>query len=153
MATTKVTKKEIVRVLRSEDRTEIFKLFKRINGYIDRHDILNFIKRYAPTQKIERGAWDMVYKTRKYFVEDCYKGKHGYFEPLRKHYIVEYLKDQINSKIDNYTKVPIYGNSGLYFCSMVYGHQDYNKWRAIDIKNNERFCELVISVAHKHFSY
>lgn len=50
-----------------------------------------------------------------------------------------------------YAKRPMYGHTHPYFCSLVYGHQDYNKRRSIPIKGNERFCALVIAYADKFF--
>lgn len=78
--------------------------------------------------------------------------KHGVFEPLKKQYIVEYLKEQCLDPASNYAKRPMLGHTHLYFCSPVYGHSDYNKWCALPIKGNERFCELVIKYADKFFA-
>jgi len=83
--------------------------------------------------------------------ETASHSKHGVYEPLRRQYIVECLKKECLDPESNYAKRPMMGHTHLYFCSPVYGHSDYNKWRALPIKGNERFCELVIKYADRFF--
>lgn len=59
--------------------------------------------------------------------------------------LLEYLKMPKSP----YAKRPIYGYTHIYFCSPVYGHKDYNKWRSIPIKGNERFCEILVNVGKR----
>ena len=66
---------------------------------------------------------------------------------------VEELKRNIKAGINNYTKVPVLGYTHLYFVSPYYGHSDYNKWCALPIKGNEKFCETLIKLAKKYFEY
>lgn len=89
-----------------------------------------------------------------YINVDYYSGKYKYkkhssFEPLRKQYIVDAFKQEMERWGSPYQKVPTMGNTGLYFCSPTYGHYDYNKWRAIDIKGNEAFCDVIMSLFAK----
>ncbi len=82
----------------------------------------------------------------------CVYGKHGYYKPTRLMEIVDYLKEQCSNPHSNYAKRPMLGYTHLYFCSPIYGHSDYNKWPALPIEGNERFCELVIKYADKFFN-
>lgn len=64
--------------------------------------------------------------------------------------ILAYLKQQIGKPITNYTKVAMKGFTHLYFCSPIYGHEDYNKWcTMLPLEGNEEFVEKVISISNK----
>lgn len=64
--------------------------------------------------------------------------------------ILAYLKQQIGKPITNYTKVAMKGFTHLYFCSPIYGHDDYNKWcTMLPLEGNEEFVEKVISISNK----
>lgn len=146
----KITKKAIVATLRTLDRTAIFKLCKQIYpGRIFtkkelRSVVYDIIKEFAPTNKIAKEAYWLAYTHGHQLVDDCYKGKHGYFEPLTLQMIVDYTKQQLKKPVTPYTKYPTYGHTHLYFCSPTYGHSDYNKWRALPIEGNEKFCKTLI---------
>lgn len=147
----KVTKKEIACILRSGNITKIFQLYYRIHGNIDRHGLYHFIRSNAPSKRVYRDAYHICHNKPKCAYSHLYKGKHGYFDPLPRQKVVEKLLEECNREIDNYSKRPFMGNTHLYFCSPIYGHSDYNKWMAIDIKGNERFCEVIKKYADKHF--
>lgn len=70
-----------------------------------------------------------------------------------KHLAIEALKKNIeiwkNNPAD--AKRPTMGNIYLWFCSPAYGYHDSNKWRAMPIKGNERFCETICKLADKYF--
>ena len=147
----KITKKAIVATLRTLDRTAIFKVaFKllfestgRKPNIIElRNGVYNLIKEYAPTNKIANMAYSLAHNTRN--TSAAYKGKHGYFEPLTLQMIVDYTKQQLKNPVTPYTKYPTYGHTHLYFCSPVHGHSDYNKWRALPIEGNEKFCKTLV---------
>lgn len=140
----KYTKKAGQAILRTLDRTAIFKLYKQLTGKIDRGEIFEFIKNYAPSQKVAKAAFSIAYNSPHQSVDDCYKGKHGYFEPLPRQKAVDYTKEMV--KVPSaYAKYPIMGQTHLYFASVSYGHSDYNKWRSVPIKGNEAFCKVLIN--------
>lgn len=147
----KITKKAIVATLRTLDRTAIFKVaFKlffestgRKPNIIElRTGVYFIVKEFAPNNKIANMAYSLAYNTRN--TSAAYKGKHGYFAPLPYQEIVDYTKQQLRGPVTPYTKYPMYGHTHLYFCSPVHGHSDYNKWRALPIKGNEKFCKTLV---------
>lgn len=144
----KITKKEIHSALKSLDRTKIHRLCKLMEGNCEKYTVLRFIEKHAPTQKVCRKAYDLSYNRGRChypFLDGGYVGS-------RYKYIVDYMLENIKLANEGspYAKVPMMGHTNLYFCSPVYGHSDYNKWRAISIAGNERFCEAVMRYAAKH---
>lgn len=95
-----------------------------IRFYRNNHDIWNFTKNYHYTQQS------------------------NYYKRIM---VIEKLKDELLYPFTNYTKLPYYGYTHLYFCSPIYVHSDYNKWRAIEIKGNEKFCEKIINIAKSKY--
>jgi hypothetical protein len=149
----KITKKEIAATLRTLDRTQIFRLFKAVNGgnEIDRSALSDFIVANAPTKKVRKAAYDIAYypsNPHHHYSED-YKGKHGFFEPLPRQKAVEYTMKQLQDPASSYSKFPIMGHTHLYFASIAYGHRDYNKWRSVKIEGNEKFCDMLIAYVNK----
>lgn len=144
----KITKKEIQSTLRSLDCTRIHRLCKLIEGNCEKRTVMRFIEKYAPTKKVYRKAYDLSYN-RGYMRHPYLDG--GYVGSKYKH-IVDYMLENIKLANEGsaYAKVPMMGYTNLYFCSPDYGHSDYNKWRAISIAGNERFCEAVMRYAAKH---
>lgn len=142
----KITKKQIFATLRTLDRTAIFKLCVALTGPHPRPEIkswvFNMIKQYAPTNAIAKQAFNIAFGGRN--TSAAYKGKHGYFAPLHYQEIVDYTKEQLKNPVTSYTKYPTFGHTHLYFCSPVHGHSDYNKWRALPIAGNEKFCKTLI---------
>lgn len=153
----RTTKREIARVLRTLDSTKIYALFARIHGcVIDRMDVYNFIRSNAPSVKVYRMAceltWPKKHEKYRYGVEMACVRKHGFYRGDARKCVVDMLKQEIQDVFSPYAKRPMMGHTGLYFCSPVYGHHDYNKARMIDIEGNERFCELVVRYGDKFFS-
>ena len=138
------TKKEIKRILRSLNKTEIFKMYVKINGSLDRYGLYNFIQDHAPSKRVANMAYEIAYgcSNKVYSSSDLM---------TRKQKIVEYLKEQIKDVTSPYAKKPMLGHTKLYFCSPNYGHKDYNKYSALRIKGNERFCELIVKLGDKYF--
>lgn len=122
------------------------------------YDVRRWAEQFVTSQKAGRQLYYLFmnknvqrWAYRSDVEETASHSRHGVCEPLRKQYIVEYLKKQCLDPESNYAKRPMLGYTHLYFCSPVYGHSDYNKWRALPIKGNERFCELVIKYADRFF--
>lgn len=57
------TKKMGQAILRTQDRTAIFKLYKQLTGKIDRGEIFEFIKNYAPSKKVAKAAFSIAYNS------------------------------------------------------------------------------------------
>lgn len=172
----KATTKEIVKTLRTCDTTQICRLYKRVFGevpteeswvyvdgvkvtykHLDGFAVYQWAKDYATSRRMNRALYECLDRAShkwKYSVYDePYRhAPHGLYEPLLKQYIVNELLKHCQDPTSNYAKRPMYGHTHLYFCSPVYGHADYNKWRAIPIQGNERFCELVVRYADKFFN-
>lgn len=147
-----ITKKHIVEVLRSRDLTKIFHLVHIINGNkTDKHEVFAFVKKNAPSDKVIHDIWwKMFIDTDRHFsLRDSRREMEFYNKNVR-HEAIRRLREEIARGTDNYTKRPILGHTHLYFCSPFYGHRDYNKWSAMEIEGNERFCELIVKLADKY---
>ena len=145
MKTNNITKKEIVKTLRTLDRTAIFALYKKLNGQINRYKIEDFIKAFAPTKAVRRAAHEIAFGGRRMPAPVETMGK-------RKE-VVDAVKKYLSEPFTAYTKVPILGHTRLYLCSPAYGHKDYNKSSVLPIAGNERFCEVLIKYAKKFIQY
>lgn len=152
-----ITKKHITQVLRSQDSTQIYRLYHLLfGGKVSASDVYTFVKTNAPSQRVYRAAYRIAYNNKHQeehlLIERECLHRHGFYMGDRYTRIVNYLKEQCQDPRSNYAKRPMYGHTHLYFCSPVYGHSDYNKWRAIPIQGNEAFCAAVIRYADKFFA-
>lgn len=152
----RITVKKIQSVLRSMDPTEIFRLYSQIYGSkVERMAVLKFIKKYAPSQKVSELAYYIAFvkNTNKPIPTDQAIKSFAWKKANEKHLAIEALKEHIEIWKTNaaYAKRPMMGNTHLWFCSPVYGFSDYNKWRAMPIEGNERFCETICKLADKYF--
>lgn len=148
-----VTKKHIIEVLRSRDLTKIFQLVHIINGgKTNKNEVYEFVKKNAPSDKVVYDIWWKIFMNadRHFRTRDSRK-EMEYYHANALHEAVRHLREEIARGLDNYTKRPIMGHTHLYFASPVYGHSDYNKWRSVEIKGNERFCEVICKLADKYF--
>ena len=117
----KITKKEIKRVLRTQETTEIFRTAVKCGVDVsNRRTLYLWIRANAPSQKVHKKAYNIAYGSNK-----NYSG--GYIhQPIKK--AVEYAKYQKNrGVVDSYSKKLKLGNKNIYWCSLIYGHKDYNK--------------------------
>lgn len=151
----KITKREITEVIRTCDQTQVFRLYlmlnptqRKLNCRSLRYAVAEFIENNAPTKKTFRWANEVRHYRRFDFDYQNYENKFH----SRLHDIVEFTKLQVKNPSSPYAKRPMLGHTHLYFCSPVYGHSDYNKWRALPISGNERFCETIIKYADKYFN-
>lgn len=137
----KITKKEIQKVLRTNDRTQIFRIAKLSGVDVkNKNNVFNFIRKYAPTQKISRKAWLLAFPHKIQY--------ESYYERPVVSYSIRFAKQQdLNS---NYCKVLVKGNKNWYWCSPVYGHSDYNKSIAFPInEKNNRLAFLLNNLIEK----
>lgn len=151
-----ISKKAIEKIIRTMDPTQIFRLYVHIYGVkAERAKVMDFIKEFAPSEKAYRSAYRLAYPDKhmmeRYHLDLEILQRHGFYQGDKKQRIVAYLKEQCEDVKSPYAKRPMYGRTGLYFCSPVYGHQDYNKHRMLDLEGNEKFCRLVIAYGNKFF--
>lgn len=150
-----ITKKYIQEVLRTMDSTRIFRLCHIIyGGKVEKSTVYSFIKDFAPTNKIADAAYLLAYIGKEVDMARCdVEAINGvaFQHDNEKHLVMESFRNELKRGFDNYTKRPIMGHTYLYWASPFYGHNDYNKSRALPIEGNERFCELICRLADKYF--
>lgn len=152
----RITVKQIKSVLRGMNPTEVFRLYFQIyGGKVERMAVMKFIEKYAPSQKVSKNAYYIAYakNTNKPIPTDQSRKSFAWKEANAKHLAIEALKEHTEIWRTNpaYAKRPMMGNTHLWFCSPIYGFSDYNKWRAMPIEGNERFCETICKLADKYF--
>lgn len=150
-STSKITKKQIQAILRTEDKTQIFRLYKEIYGQVGKCSVYDFIRDFAPTNKVRSAAFRIAIGIPEADYPGEIRNAVDFKEQNAKHLAMEAFREELKRGLDNYTKRPMMGHAHLYFCSPVYGHADYNKWCAMPIKGNERFCEVLCKLADKYF--
>lgn len=149
----KLNKSHIRQVLRTCDRTLIFRLFFKYYGYIDRNTIYDFIIKFSPNKRVRSLAYYIAFESPHRYIENCYKGPHGYFSPLPLSHVINYVKSMLKRKFDNYSKIPVLGKTHLYFAHPIFLHSDYNKVRLIEIKGNEKLIQIIFSLFNKYSNY
>lgn len=170
METKKISKKEIVKTLRTYDVTKICRLHKKVFGEVpveirdfggkkvkclDGFKLYRWAADYATSRKMDHLLYSALSQASHHwkhsvFDLDAVYCNNGYYEPTLKQRIVSETLKFCADPHSRYAKMPMMGFTHLYFCSPVYGHSDYNKWCAIEIKGNERFCELVVAIARRN---
>lgn len=138
----KTTKKQIQAVLRTLNRTAIFKIAKQAGVNVTkRAEVCEFIRRYAPTKRISKWAYSIAYTT----------DKKAYSVPapvLPVANSIRFAKEQRTSS--PYCKVLIKGNANVYWASPVYGHSDYNKSIAFPItEHSDKLIRLINNLIWK----
>ena len=155
----RISKKYIVKVLRSMNTTEIFRLYHHIyGGKVTAKDVYTFIDEFITSFRTYRKIHTAVFDTLHHYKSiddpqrlDQSRKAWDFREKNAKHFAVQALREEIARGLDGYTKRPIMGRTHLYFASPVYGHSDYNKWRSVEIEGNERFWEVICRLAGKYF--
>lgn len=152
----RITKKEIQAVLRTLDVTAIYRLHHKLYGTASACGVYDFVKQYAPSASVRAAAGRIAFCTKNIAKRMCCNNyvirKHGTYHGNDLIEAVDYVKRQCAEAGSAYAKRPMLGKTHLYFCSPLYGHNDYNKVRSIPIAGNERFCELLIKYADKYFA-
>ena len=147
-----ISKKRIQQVLRTLDRTAIFRLTKTIYGDAERLHVYDLVKLYGPTQKIRSLAFDIAYfNWSRHDLETSVKRHLEYQNDNKYHIAMAWFRYFIKKPNSPYAKRPIIGKTNLYFASPIYLHDDYNKWRCMPIAGNEQFCETICKLADKYF--
>lgn len=150
-----ITKKQIVSVIRTQDSTQIYRLYYQVYGIkpVD-VEVCKFIQQFAPTDKLYKAAYNIACRSGRKFRPTVELNEHCTYIEWKNANIrqitMQQLRREIARGVDGYTKRPIMGKTNLYFASPVYGHHDYNKSIAMPISGNERFCELICRLADKY---
>lgn len=156
MRAKRITKKEIQAVLRSLDVTAIYRLHYRLYGTVSKSGVYDFIKQYAPSKRVSKFAIAALgaasHNVKRRVIDSEVIRRSGAYHGDDLIELVDYVKQQCAESGSDYAKRPMMGRTHLYFCSPLYGHSDYNKFRSIPIVGNERFCELLIKYADKYFA-
>lgn len=147
-----ISKKRIQQVLRTLDRTAIFRLTKTIYGDAERMHVYDLVKLYGPTQNIRSLAYDIAYyNARRHDLETSDKRHLEYRNANKYHIAIASFRHHIKNPNSPYAKRPIMDKTNLYFASPIYGLSDYNKYLYMPISGNERFCETICKLADKYF--
>lgn len=147
----RITKKAIQSVVRTGDRTAIWRMcYKVIGKRPKRGDVYHFVEEYAPTVKARRMAYNIACLAGIIRYGENVSAMHDYYRDNIRHITMCMLREEIARGTDNYTKRPIMGKTHLYFASPFFGHKDYNKASVMPIHGNERFCELICKLADKY---
>lgn len=150
-----ITKKHIEAVLRTGDSTQIFRLYHIIyGGNVEKSKVYDFIKSFAPTNKVADSAYVLAYIGKevdmaRMEIENL--NGYSYERDNAKHIVMQHFREELRRGFDEHSKRPVMGHTYLYWASPFYGHDDYNKSRALPIAGNERFCELVCRLADKYY--
>ena len=143
-------KKALMDAIKKGDKKELFHIYamagRKCNNSIQDIDVSIFCHQYL-SDRAHRKAWNILSTSSP---EERRRHEWCKVYHSEKHQIIAALKKFIADPTSNYAKKPMYGFTHLYFCSPVYGHRDYNKWQAIPIKGNERFCELIVKLGEKY---
>jgi hypothetical protein len=141
-----MTKKEIVKVLRSLDRTAIYRACKLHTGSCSKGEVYRFIETYAPSNKVRKLASSLIFDCPPKWAKGNYKGVTCYREmhpTLDAFRFARWIA--ANTKGTNYFKVLVEGNKNIYWASQKCGHSDYNKSIAMPNTPHNREVMRVIN--------
>jgi hypothetical protein len=147
----KVTKQEIRTAIKANDRTKVWHLCAlKLGRTPTKKEVYEIVQEYN-SKKAYKLSYEMTEKKRKIeiaFLNLWYK-KGCYAATDYKEVALDMLRRLWNESVSSYSKVPMFGFTRLYFCSPDYGHDDYNKVRACEIKGNEEFCKKVVELGER----
>lgn len=145
-----ISSERIREAIRVADITRIYQLYHLIYGGKPERSAVNaFIMRYSPSH---RAAMQSLEKACKKVNDRLKRQEQDDNDTLGlKKRIVDKLKEWCADPASPYSKRPMYGHTHLYFCHPEWRHIDYNKWCAIPISGNERFCAMVVRYGDKYF--
>lgn len=108
-------------------------------------DMRRYDGRKAQFKGVDAVEYAIAYEKKLYrsFYKNSPEIKHRYRRVFNE------VKYNLTRPRDNYTKLPIIGNTYIYNASPIFGHRDYNKARLIEIKGNERFINWLFAYVEK----
>lgn len=134
------------------DRTQIFRLYFKIYGNIDRSGIYDLINKFAPNNRVYHAAFNLAFRKEEHDYSMDQDGKSWQYNQANKYQIaMQWFRYYIKNINSPYTKRPIIHGIYLFFVSPIYGIDDYNRWKCMPIAGNERFCETICKLADKYF--
>lgn len=154
----KFTKKAFRSALKANDQTKVWYLASiKFGRTPTRKEVHDLIEDVADTIRDDRKAYAMAFnsqrKERILAVETMAwyrRGAYGqYGDAHYRNDALIMLRRLLTEDHGNYTKVPMYGITHLYFANPSYGHSDYNKVRTCKIEGNEVFCNKVIEIGER----
>lgn len=152
----KVTKKQILSTLRAQNRTEIFRLYAQIHGEVQRSGLFEFIRENAPSERVRRQAYRIAYLSDKYNrFGERYPGQSSNFWRWnldnQRQIAMMMIRREFARGFDKYSRIPYFFDGRLWLCNYRYGLADYNGYAFLEVRGNERFCNLLFRVARRHF--
>ena len=153
----KFTKKAFRAALKANDQTEVWHLTAvKLGRKPERLEVLHLVEELATTNCDYKKAWAVAFRDndcrRGAFADAIFLKRCGYRQYDDSHYrsvALQMLRRLLTEKNGNYTKVPMMGHTHLYFCSLLYGHADYNKVRTCNIEGNEEFVNKIVKIGEK----
>ena len=143
-------KKALMDAIKKGDKKELFHIYamagRKCNNSIQDIDVSIFCHQYL-SDRAHRKAWNILSTSSP---EERRRHEWCKVYHSEKHQIIAALKKFIADPTSNYAKKPMYGFTHLYFAHPYYKHDDYNKRRTVEIKGNERFCELIVKLGEKY---
>lgn len=139
----KTSKKQIASVLRTENKTEIFKIAKASGVDVsNRGSLMRWIESNSPSQKVSRKSYNLSYGAGdfKNFKIDHTGIKNRRIDAIN-HAKFQKAKGYMET---SYGKILLIGNENIYWASPVNGHRDYNK--SIAFPNNEKNQKLAATI-------
>lgn len=138
----RITKKEIATALRTLNATEIFKVAVKYGIDVsNRMNLLEFIRYYAPSQKVYNKAYQLSYGAGDF--KNIRNDHKSGLSTLAK--VIAWAKFEKKQGKSNYSKVLITGNTNIYWASPIYGHSDYNKSIAMPLNDKNLKAMKVIN--------
>lgn len=131
-------KSEIQKILKSKNRTDIFKLVKKLGVEPTKDNVYDFIKDNFKSNTSFRTAYLIAYSKKLI----PYNPKNNFRQPIFE--AIQYAKYQKLQGFSQYAKILFIGNDNIYWCSPSYGHSDYNKSRAFkNTDKNRKLAKLI----------
>ena len=144
--------KAIMTAIKNNDKTEFFHIYAKVTGKCNYHVygcywyLIYFIRDYVSGRATMK-AQDIILHRNVHETCRMYRDNYKYTDKQR---AMTLLREWIADNTSNYAKKPMYGFTHLYFAHPYYKHDDYNKRRSVEIKGNERFCELIVKLGEKY---
>lgn len=167
MKTKKAILSALKAVYKAQDRAALFDLYHRLTGLHGKQndwneDMRKYFLPFCTSRKMCRivGAlcetkWLKEKRNygyeREYLVFIGERPRHTKEEICRRQRetALKMLRRLYKETISNYTKVPMFGHTHLYFCHPSYAHSDYNKVCCCEIAGNESFCKKVVELGER----
>lgn len=134
-------------------RTKVFKLFAILTGEkIEykriHHEIYDFFEPFVKSSKKHRWLNNIIFS-------DIHKRRNyekiKYNNQFTRQQALKLTREFLTNEISNYSKVPFFCFSYLYFCHPNYKHYDYNKIRTCKLNENRAFCESLRDICLKSY--